>query len=165
MRDRRVVILAPDKTRRCGVDRILPGLLPCVSESTIVAGTGAPYDINLIQSHKTLAHVCEGVRDGGTIVLAAECPEGAGHPDFVQHGSAREMARALRADYRVYRQTAWALRAKAERWRIVRVTRCEPPPGIRRVGSLEEAALLTRGRGAIVPNGPATWVTRTRRPP
>lgn len=125
----------------------------------IVAGTGAPYDVNLIQSHKTLAHVCEGVRDGGTIVMAAECPEGAGHPDFAQAGTAREQARALREDYRVYRQTAWALRVKAERWRIVMVTRADVPPGIRRVGSLEEAAFLTRGRGAIVPDGPGTWVT------
>ena len=85
--------------------------------------------------------------------------------DALNQESGRLYTRALVEHYRVYRQTAWALRAKAERWRIVRVTRCEPPPGIRRVGSLEEAALLTRGRGAIVPNGPATWVTRTRRPP
>jgi nickel-dependent lactate racemase len=39
---------------------------------------GAPKDINLYQSQKALTHASLFTRDGGTIILVAECPEGSG---------------------------------------------------------------------------------------
>ena len=37
---------------------------------------GAPKDINLYQAQKTLDNVAGAVRDGGAIILVAECAEG-----------------------------------------------------------------------------------------
>lgn len=39
---------------------------------------GAPKDINFYQSQKALTHASLFTRDGGTIILVAECPEGSG---------------------------------------------------------------------------------------
>jgi lactate racemase len=48
---------------------------------------GAPKDINFYQSQKALSHASLFTRDGGVIILAAECPEGSGsrsYEDFMQ---------------------------------------------------------------------------------
>ncbi len=45
---------------------------------TIVSPGGHPKDINLYQSQKALTHAARVTRTGGTILLAAACPEGAG---------------------------------------------------------------------------------------
>lgn len=47
----------------------------------VVASCGGfPKDINFYQAHKALENAALAVRDGGTIILLAECPEGVGHP-------------------------------------------------------------------------------------
>ncbi len=43
---------------------------------------GAPKDLNLYQSQKALTHASMIVRDGGTVILAAECGEGSGSASF-----------------------------------------------------------------------------------
>ena len=43
---------------------------------------GHPKDINLYQSQKGLAHASLVTRPGGTILLAAACPEGSGSPHY-----------------------------------------------------------------------------------
>lgn len=48
---------------------------------------GAPKDINFYQSQKALTHASLFTRDGGVIILAAECPEGSGsqsYEDFME---------------------------------------------------------------------------------
>ena len=48
---------------------------------------GAPKDINFYQSQKALTHASLFTRDGGVIILAAECPEGSGsraYEEFMQ---------------------------------------------------------------------------------
>lgn len=45
---------------------------------TIASPGGHPKDINLYQAQKGLAHAARITRDGGTIILAAACPEGTG---------------------------------------------------------------------------------------
>lgn len=48
---------------------------------------GAPKDINFYQSQKALTHASLFTRDGGAIILAAECPEGSGsqsYEDFME---------------------------------------------------------------------------------
>lgn len=44
----------------------------------IASPGGYPKDINLYQAQKALAHACELVRPGGSVILVAECREGAG---------------------------------------------------------------------------------------
>lgn len=45
---------------------------------------GAPKDINFYQSEKAATHAALFTRDGGTIVLAAACPEGSGSQGYEQ---------------------------------------------------------------------------------
>jgi len=48
----------------------------------VVSAGGYPKDINLYQAQKALDSAQHIVRQGGIIVLIAECPEGMGHPVF-----------------------------------------------------------------------------------
>lgn len=43
---------------------------------------GHPKDINLYQAQKALAHAALITRPGGTVILAAACPEGSGSPHY-----------------------------------------------------------------------------------
>jgi nickel-dependent lactate racemase len=48
----------------------------------ITSPGGHPKDINVYQAQKGLAHAALVTRPGGTIILAAACPEGAGSPHY-----------------------------------------------------------------------------------
>ncbi len=48
----------------------------------IASAGGYPKDINLYQSQKALTHAAMMTRDGGTILLLAECIEGVGSPTY-----------------------------------------------------------------------------------
>lgn len=124
---------------------------------------GFPYDINLIQAHKALDMASYACKDGGTIVLLAECSDGLGRPDFLQwfeSANARALAERLRNEYEVNGQTAWALLTKAERYRIclvselpdeqVKLMRMTP---VRSIAEALEGS--TNQTGFIMPRGAA----------
>ncbi|MCZ7381445.1 MAG: nickel-dependent lactate racemase [Candidatus Methanoperedens sp.] len=52
------------------------------SDIAIVSPGGWPKDIDIFQSHKTLEHVKNAVKDGGSIILVADCREGYGNKVF-----------------------------------------------------------------------------------
>ena len=52
--------------------------VPQPLDVVIASPGGYPKDINLYQAQKALAHACELARPGGSVILAAECREGAG---------------------------------------------------------------------------------------
>ncbi len=52
------------------------------SDIAIVSPGGWPKDIDIFQSHKALEHVKNAVKDGGSIILVAECREGYGNKVF-----------------------------------------------------------------------------------
>ncbi|MCZ7384784.1 MAG: nickel-dependent lactate racemase [Candidatus Methanoperedens sp.] len=52
------------------------------SDIAIVSPGGWPKDIDIFQSHKALPHVKNAVKDGGSIILVAECREGYGNKVF-----------------------------------------------------------------------------------
>ncbi len=52
------------------------------SDVVIASAGGYPKDINLYQAQKALENAAVLVRDGGTVVLLAECPEGMGDATF-----------------------------------------------------------------------------------
>jgi nickel-dependent lactate racemase len=62
-----------DKLSRIGVEP---------SDIAIVSPGGWPRDIDIFQSHKALEHVKNAVKDGGSIILVAECREGFGNKVF-----------------------------------------------------------------------------------
>ncbi|HMQ04896.1 MAG TPA: nickel-dependent lactate racemase [Pyrinomonadaceae bacterium] len=86
---------------------------------------GSPHDINLIQAHKAIEAASMACRDGGTIIVLAECGDGLGRNDFLNwfdSRTSREMADRLCESYQVNGQTAWSLREKTERFDIRIVT-------------------------------------------
>jgi nickel-dependent lactate racemase len=95
--------------------------IPAKRDIVIASCGGFPYDINLIQAHKALDMASYACKDGGTIILLAECSDGLGRPDFLkwfESDGSRALAERLRNEYEVNGQTAWALLAKAERYRV-----------------------------------------------
>jgi len=124
---------------------------------------GFPHDINMIQAHKALDMAAQACKEGGTIILLAECRDGLGRTDFLKWFDAadsRALENKLRNGYEVNGQTAWSLMTKAERYRICLLSelRDEQVEKMRMVPvrSLEQG--LDRaggGDGFIMPRGAA----------
>lgn len=60
------------------VQEVCETAVPDPMDVVIASPGGYPKDINLYQAQKALAHACELVRPGGSVILVAECREGAG---------------------------------------------------------------------------------------
>jgi nickel-dependent lactate racemase len=122
----------------------------------IVSCGGYPFDINLIQAHKSLEAASRACKDGGTIILLAECRDHLGRNDFLnwfESKDSSELARRLCEKYQVNGQTAWSLLQKAERFRIRAVSSLEREILEKiRVEKIEELP-NGRGKGYIIPNG------------
>jgi nickel-dependent lactate racemase len=88
----------------------------------VIAGCGgSPWDINLIQAHKSLDMAAHACLEGGDIILVAECPDGFGRADFLKWFDAadsRALEARLQEHYEVNGQTAWSLLVKAEKFRV-----------------------------------------------
>ncbi len=71
----------------------------------LASAGGYPLDIDLRQAHKGLENACAALKQGGSILFYAECPNGAGHQrfaDFVnQYADEYEMQRALEQHFEV----------------------------------------------------------------
>jgi nickel-dependent lactate racemase len=131
----------------------------------IVSAGGHPRDLNLIQSHKAMEHASHLLTEGGTMVVLAECSQGLGRDDFLDWfvpGGSRATAVKLMENYKVNGQTAWGLRRKAERFRLLLVSKLEDEV-VRHMG-LEPhhslaSALAAAGAevpGFIMPSGLST---------
>ncbi|MGI8917643.1 MAG: nickel-dependent lactate racemase [Pyrinomonadaceae bacterium] len=139
------------------------------TRDVVIASCGGdPYDINLIQAHKTLEMAAGACNEGGTIILLAECRDGLGRADFLKwfdFEDAAALESRLRESYEVNGQTAWSLLTKAERFRVVivsqladeEVTRMRMTPA----RSLNDALQMLAGteRGFILPRGAALLPT------
>jgi nickel-dependent lactate racemase len=87
----------------------------------VASCNGSPWDINLIQAHKSLDMAAHACLEGGDIILLAECAEGLGRADFLKWFDAKDsraLESILRERYEVNGQTAWSLLAKAEKFRV-----------------------------------------------
>lgn len=131
-------------------------------ELVIASCGGYPYDINLIQTHKTLDIAAHACTDGGTIILLAECRDGLGQPSFLkwfEEKNSRALEARLRDSYEVNGQTAWSLLTRAGRYRIHLVSEL-PDDDVRRMRmtparSLTEALdqIAREPEGFIMPHG------------
>lgn len=137
--------------------------VPSKRDVVIVSSGGFPHDINMIQAHKALDMAALACKDGGTIILVAECSDGLGRPDFLKwfaESDSRALAARLVNGYEVNGQTAWALLTKAERFRVFLVSELphENVRGMRMVPvrTIEEALEQAgKGDGFIMPRGAA----------
>lgn len=109
----------------------------------IAACGGAPKDLNLIQAHKALDLAVGALKDGGDIILIAQCADGLGRGDFLQwfqSGSAQAIAQRLKEEYKVNGQTAWSLASKIERFNVTLVSQL-PAEQVRQMGMRPAQAL------------------------
>ena len=135
-------------------------------DGVIVSAGGEPLDGDLVQAHKALDAVAPIVRVGGTVVLVARCGQGPGNPEVLEAlrlGGPEAIEEALRADFRVGRHTALALREKTSRLKVYALTGLPDgileAAGMGRVRSLEEAVRIlsdrheTLEKTALAPRG------------
>ncbi|HEY6805157.1 MAG TPA: nickel-dependent lactate racemase [Pyrinomonadaceae bacterium] len=132
----------------------------------IVSCGGFPYDINLIQAHKAMDMAAHACKEGGSIILLAECRDGLGRPDFIKWFESADSAaleQRLQHGYEVNGQTAWSLLTKAERYRVhlvsdlpvadVKRMRMVPAENLesalKQVGDFENAYVMPRGAGIL----------------
>ncbi|HEX9015654.1 MAG TPA: nickel-dependent lactate racemase [Chloroflexota bacterium] len=81
----------PTETERAGVElsaRLCQVTVPHSYDIVVASPGGFPKDLEVYQAQKAVAHAAAAVREGGTIVLVAECPEGAGDDRFERFMSA-----------------------------------------------------------------------------
>ena len=91
----------------------------------IVSCGGHPKDINFIQAHKALDYGVQAVRQGGTVILLAACPDGFGNATFFDWFNYEDLdvfEKALRNRYEINGQTAWSTLCKARSWRVILVS-------------------------------------------
>lgn len=129
----------------------------------VVASCGGfPYDLNVIQAHKTLDAASRICNDGGTIVLLAECADGFGRkdfPDWFAFENAEKMAEKLCESYQVNGQTAWNLLRISENVDVRILTSLEANQTdlmrLKKIGSVEEIQTIIneKSNGYILPLG------------
>jgi nickel-dependent lactate racemase len=104
---------------------------------------GFPKDINLIQAHKSMEYAAQALKDGGVMILLAECRDGFGNGTFFnwfRFKRLEEFEAALRAQYEINGQTAYSLLQKAQRVRIILVSQF-PAQQVEQMGMLPAKTL------------------------
>jgi nickel-dependent lactate racemase len=140
------------------------------ADVVITSSGGFPKDINFIQSHKAIEHAMGAVRDKGTVIVTGECKDGMGNSDFLKWfdlGSTSEMEPHVRSADKVYAQTAYSTKFKAERCDIILISQLESDQ-VRKMGlipknSIKEAIeSVDDGKEklcCIIPDGSNTLIT------
>jgi lactate racemase len=97
----------------------------------IISPGGHPKDINLYQAQKGLAHASQVVRPGGTILMAAACPEGAGSQSYEAWMSGmtsfeQVLERFKREEFRIGPHKAFLMARDASRVNLIIISEMEP---------------------------------------
>jgi nickel-dependent lactate racemase len=122
------------------------------SDLVIVSCGGFPKDINLIQAHKSMEYAAQALKDGGVMILLAECRDGFGNSTFYnwfRHKQLDQLEAALREKYEINGQTAYSALQKAQRFKIILVSefpaRQVVEMGMLPSNSLDEALQMADG--------------------
>ncbi|MHB8990175.1 MAG: nickel-dependent malate racemase, LarAH5 family [Chloroflexota bacterium] len=86
----------PREVERAGVRlsaQICQVAVPHSFDVVIASPGGFPKDLEVYQAQKAVAHAALAVREGGTIILVAECPEGSGDARFEEYMAAASSPR------------------------------------------------------------------------
>jgi len=80
------------------VDEMYRVNIPHKVDAAIIAADGFPHDINLYQAMKAIQTVIDVVKEGGTIVLIAQCKEGHGSEKFYSEMGKYESSDEIKKD-------------------------------------------------------------------
>lgn len=139
------------------------------ADLVIVSCGGHPKDVNFIQSHKSIQHAFYSLKEGGVMIVLAECSEGIGSETFLEwfnYPTLTRMKRALLEHFKLNGTTALSLRCKTERVKIILISDLEEEL-VRRMGlisatSLDQAMKIAEGylpenyKAYVIPNGSLT---------
>ncbi|HYE83854.1 MAG TPA: nickel-dependent lactate racemase [Clostridia bacterium] len=122
------------------------------ADSIVVSAGGYPKDINLYQASKALINSKEAVKEGGVIILLAECIEGFGGNEvqlmLEDYSDNCSREKALREGFTVEKYTGYLIAEIAERYNVIMVTSMNPRllknSGITVVGSVQEAQAVAQ---------------------
>jgi nickel-dependent lactate racemase len=140
------------------------------ADVAVVSAGGFPKDIDFIQAHKSIEHAMGAVKDGGTVIVLGECRDGVGNANFLpwfEYGASCDMEPHVRKSDKVYSQTAYATRLKAERCKIFFVSGLEESD-VRKTGLIPKKTLreaidaANDGREKlcyVIPNGSTTLIS------
>jgi lactate racemase len=99
------------------------------ADLVVVSCGGFPKDINFIQAHKSMEYGSQALKEGGVMVLLAQCRDGYGNATFFnwfRHKNLVEFEAALRSHYEINGQTAYATLQKAQRFRTILISDLHP---------------------------------------
>lgn len=91
----------------------------------VASAGGYPRDINFIQAHKSIHYAASFVKDGGKLVIFAECRDGIGNREFMDlfsRGGKEQIFQQMERAYRNNAGTAIAMLEKTERIQVQMVT-------------------------------------------
>jgi len=91
----------------------------------VASAGGYPKDINFIQAHKSIHNAASFVKNGGKLIIFAECRDGIGNPAIMglfQLGGREAIFERLEGAYQNNAGTALAMLEKSERIQIQMVT-------------------------------------------
>lgn len=113
------------------------------ADLAVVSCGGFPKDINVIQAHKSMEYSSQALKDGGVMILLAECRDGYGNATFFNWFRCRDLPsfeKRLRSHYEINGQTAYSQLQKALRFRIILVSTL-PPEEVRTMQMIPAATL------------------------
>jgi nickel-dependent lactate racemase len=113
------------------------------ADLVVVSCGGFPKDINLIQAHKSMEYAAQALKDGGVMILLAECRDGFGNSTFFnwfRYNQLEQFEAALRDNYEINGQTAYSTLQKAQRFRIILVSEF-PGQQVTKMGMLPSRTL------------------------
>jgi nickel-dependent lactate racemase len=170
----RVVAGEPEAVMQAGIPlsrQLCQVAVEAPFDLVVASPGGHPKDLNLYQSQKALAHAALVTRDGGTVILVAACPEGAGSQSYAawMEGMCSHeevLARFARERFRVGPHKALLVSRDAVRVRVTLVSGMAPDL-VRRflltpAASMDEtlslalAELPAHARVGIMPRASAT---------
>lgn len=115
------------------------------ADALILSCGGYPKDIDLYQATKAVENAMDVVKDGGMVVLLAECPDGIGHDGFyhiiTNHKTRREREEALWQEFTIARAVGYILTLGMERFDVVLVSKL-PEPLVREMGIIPAGNLV-----------------------
>jgi nickel-dependent lactate racemase len=101
------------------------------ADIVIASAGGAPKDINLYQSIKTLINAKEAVVDGGTIIVLAKCDEGIGEVKdindmILNFDNMLDREKDLRANYTISKYVGYFFCETGEKYKLILVSEIDP---------------------------------------
>lgn len=130
----------------------------------LASAGGYPKDLNFIQAHKAIHHASLFAREGGKIIVFAECSDGIGSDTFLEHFRFKynEAFDRISGNYTGNGGTALSMMEKNKRFDIYMHTILEKENceliGIQKIGVKEIEAMLHSDESILVLNNPTAFI-------